>query len=896
MLKKIKKLLTGKTTKSPSAPEASAEIYRDIFEHSAIATAIIEEDGIFSRVNRKFEQLSGWSRAEIERKMSWRELADPDDLEKLIRYTGDVVTPGRQVPANISFCLRDKTGSQIPMALTIKRIPETRTVIASFVENSFQKKLEDMLHISDDRNRMLIEDLPLGMYRNDVETPGKVLWANRAMVRMYGYDSLDDLLKNSAVSAYTDPRDRERFIEELKKNGSISGFETLHQKKDGTRFPVRITARPKRNHDGEIAWIEGIIEDLTSERNAEELGSLKSRIATAAFDSATDAAIFATDPSGVIVLANRATEEMLGYSADELVGKQTPLLFHEESELADQSRALTENAGRPITGFEIFTHLPGASEFDQREWIWIKKDHAPINVSLTVAPIRTGSGNLLGYLFTGINITPGKQREDALRAANLQMSRVIDNLPDATFAIDGEGRVIAWNRAMEDLTGIGAVDILGKGNYEHALAFYRSRRPVLVDLINEPDEEIQDRGYLAIRRKGNSVIAESLVLDENNEVRILWSIAAPIFDDNGNLAGGIESLSDITERRKRETALKNTVTKFRGILDNTGTATAIIEEDDTISYINPEFGRTLGYVREEIEGKKKWEEFVVPEDARGLRRHWDKEGLLGDDPVRYEARLIRWDGEVRNAYITINRIPETQKIVVTILDITDKIKAESAVQRANQKLNFLNSVIRHDILNQLTVLKGNLEIAREENADPDQGAVLDKEINATEAIQSLITFTRDYQDIGISPPEWQDVRQSVLKSCEGILLGEITLSVEIEGVEIYADHLLSRVFTNLIQNAIRHGKTTTRIRIFCQESFEELHIVCEDDGVGVPLDVREKIFNRQFFSRTGLQLYLAREILSITSISICETGVCGTGACFELRVPKGGYRFIAAQQ
>ncbi|MCK9579732.1 MAG: HAMP domain-containing histidine kinase [Methanoregula sp.] len=259
-------------------------------------------------------------------------------------------------------------------------------------------------------------------------------------------------------------------------------------------------------------------------------------------------------------------------------------------------------------------------------------------------------------------------------------------------------------------------------------------------------------------------------------------------------------------------------------------------------------------------------------------------------------RFIRWDGGVRNALLTVNRIPGTQKIVVAIMDITDKIRAETAVQMANRKMNFLNGIIRHDILNQLTVLKGNLELAKEYNTDPAQCRVLDTEITATDAIQSLITFTRDYQDIGIELPEWQDTKKTVMKSCAGIRFGEITLSVEMEGVEIYADRLLSSVFFNLIQNAIHHGKKTTCIRIFCEESFEELHVVCEDDGVGVPPEAKEKIFNRQFFSQTGLQMYLVREILSITGITIRETGICGTGACFELRVPKGGYRFITVQQ
>jgi PAS domain S-box-containing protein len=492
---------------------------------------------------------------------------------------------------------------------------------------------------------------------------------------------------------------------------------------------------------------------------------------------------------------------------------------------------------------------------------------------------------------------PKKKRPKKIPAAgSIQIADVFNNLPDATFAIDHEGTVIAWNRAMEKSTGVMAADMIGRGDHEYALPFYGKKRPLLIDLIDEPDEKIREWGYISVRRKGNALMAENPTIDPDNTVRILWGLAAPIFDESGNRIGAVQSIADVTARWRRETVLENTVLKFQEILDNIGTATLIIEEDDTISFINPEFGRILGYTRDEIEGKKKWMEFVVPEDVRSAMRFMTRESLKSEGPINLEVRFIRWDGDVRNALLTITRVPGTQKLVAAILDITDKIRAETAVQLANRKLNFLNKIIRHDILNQLTVLKGNIDLDRETNTDPHQGAVLDKEFAATEAIQALITFTRDYQDIGIAPPEWLDVRQSIMQSCAGIRFGDIDFSVEIEGVEIYADRLLSSVFLHLVENAIRHGKRTTRIRLFCEESFEELHIVCEDDGIGVPPEAKEKIFNRQFFNQTGLEMYLTHEILSITGITIRETGIYGEGACFELCVPKGRYRFVAVKQ
>jgi K+-sensing histidine kinase KdpD len=190
-------------------------------------------------------------------------------------------------------------------------------------------------------------------------------------------------------------------------------------------------------------------------------------------------------------------------------------------------------------------------------------------------------------------------------------------------------------------------------------------------------------------------------------------------------------------------------------------------------------------------------------------------------------------------------------------------------------------------------VKGYIELSREQVRDP---AFLlrsfDKELAAANAIQNLITFTRDYQNIGIQPPAWYNLSGLIKTAAASVRTGSIVLSVDTDRVEIYADHLLERVFFHLIDNAVRYGRKIKNLRFFCEESFEELLVICEDDGIGIPPDAKEKIFNRQFFQNTGLDMYLSRQILSITDISIRETGIYGTGARFEIRVPKGAYRFI----
>jgi PAS domain S-box-containing protein len=147
------------------------------------------------------------------------------------------------------------------------------------------------------------------------------------------------------------------------------------------------------------------------------------------------------------------------------------------------------------------------------------------------------------------------QRRDAeenLRASEKLLVEIINFLPDATFAIDNNGTVISWNRAMEEMTGVRAEAMMGKGNYEYAIPFYSNRRPLLIDLINESDDELQRRYYSVIKREGDILIAETENARPGGKAAVLWSKATPLYNPKGEMIGAIESIRDITEFRRPE--------------------------------------------------------------------------------------------------------------------------------------------------------------------------------------------------------------------------------------------------------------------------------------------------------------------------------------------------------
>jgi PAS domain S-box-containing protein len=585
------------------------------------------------------------------------------------------------------------------------------------------------------------------------------------------------------------------------------------------------------------------------------------------------------EKDSTISLANRAFEELSGYSGREIVGKKKWMKFVAPEDIDNLTKYLTESIKKNLQPAE-----PYSFGFVDKK----KRNH---DVMLTAGVIQSTQQFIVSFM----EITDRERFEDSFGNNNQQMSEVIYNIPEPTFAIDRNGRIIAWNRAIEELTGGLGADLLGKGNYEYAIPFFTDRRPMIIDLIFASDTKIEEQGYTGIMWTGNILSAETTVIISDGPAQVIREIASPIFNKFGKLTGAIESIMDITGLREQELALRVSESRYRTILENTASAIAIIDEDETISYINPEFEKIIGYVRDEIEGKKKLMEFVTPKDLERLQKYVHECRVNPHKrTANHEFLFISFDGDVLNGSLTITPIPDTKKMVVSLMDITHKTREEDALQRANKKLNFFNIITRHEILNHLTVIKGYIELSREQIRDPPFLLTsLDKELAAANALQNLITFTRDYQNIGIQPPAWYNISSTINAVAAGIRLGSVTLSEDTEGVEIYADHLLEKVFFHLLDNAVRYGGKIRTIRLFCRESFEELHVICEDDGIGIPPDAKEKIFNRQFFQNTGLDMYLSREIVSITGMSIRETGIYGKGARFEIRVPKGAYRFTS---
>jgi len=258
-----------------------------------------------------------------------------------------------------------------------------------------------------------------------------------------------------------------------------------------------------------------------------------------------------------------------------------------------------------------------------------------------------------------------------------------------------------------------------------------------------------------------------------------------------------------------------------------------------------------------------------------------------------EAVLDGNKGSVVSIAGALVRDPDREPagIVLVVRDIAGRKAAETALRTANKKLSLLSQLTCHDIGNDVTGLSWYLSLLSEDRMHPDGDGYLSRSVEAVEKIKKHLQFSREYQMIGVYQPVWQPLEPMIARAVSGVPHSGVEISARVAPVEIYADPLSPKAMYNLLENALRHGGSVTRIGITTDERTDGTLVVAfEDDGAGVGDGEKEKIFGYGYGKNTGFGLAFSRDILSVTDIGIRETGTAGTGARFEILVPPRGWR------
>ncbi len=237
---------------------------------------------------------------------------------------------------------------------------------------------------------------------------------------------------------------------------------------------------------------------------------------------------------------NQGAVSLFGYSQEEAIGR-----------LVDDLVAYLPEQQLEASGFDRQAVGGGTVHGVTRR---CRKDGSLVDVELSGVPVMV-DGQQTGVIAIYHDLSELKQAEQAIIESRRRLMDIINFLPDATLVINGEGCIIAWNRAMEDMTGIHAEEMLGKGDYEYAIPFYGERRPILIDLVHLPSEEIEKK-YVNIQRQGSVLVGEAYTPRLKDTGRYLYATASALYNSKGEFAGAIETIRDITERKEAEQELQ----------------------------------------------------------------------------------------------------------------------------------------------------------------------------------------------------------------------------------------------------------------------------------------------------------------------------------------------------
>jgi len=283
-----------------------------------------------------------------------------------------------------------------------------------------------------------------------------------------------------------------------------------------------------------------------------------------------------------------------------------------------------------------------------------------------------------------------KITEEELRESERRHTDIINFLPDAILAIDLEGRVIVWNKAIEEMTGFPAETMLGKGDYEYAIPFYGTRRPILINFVSTWDQGIEKQ-YVFIKKEGDILYTETSVPYVRGQNRILWGKAGPLYDTRGNVIGAIESIRDITERKEAEEAIKKSELQLREV---TSAIPGVVYQfyarpDGTagISYMSDQAERIIG-LKPDAEGSfESFTDLVLPEYRNGFLLSI-RDAVNRVSEWQYEGKLHKPSGEV--IWFSGNSIPVHHEHEIlfngVLLDITERKQAEEALFNEKEKL------------------------------------------------------------------------------------------------------------------------------------------------------------------------------------------------------------------
>lgn len=563
-----------------------------------------------------------------------------------------------------------------------------------------------------------------------------------------------------------------------------------------------------------------------------------------------------TDGKGNYVYVNENWSAITGFPPDQVMGKYYSLILHPDDR--DRITALLRECDKKSAPREIETRI-------------VRPDGTVRWISQHSVPLTDDQGQLIGWVGAISDITERKEIAQELEESRAYLEKLVASVQIGILVIDaGTHQILDANPAALAMIGAQKSEVLDRVCHRFICPTQTGQCPV-TDL----GMQIENTERILINADGR-------------RIPVIKYVVPVVLHGKKYL---LENFIDNTYRKKMEEALRESEEKYRAFTENTGDVLYSLDMDGKITYVSPQVSR-YGYLQEEAINIP-LSAFVHPLDLPVVRESLAAEARGHAHKVS-TFRIFSRDGNIHwlegKSTLRTDASGKPVDFLGILRDVTDRKHAEEAIALANRKLNLMNNVTRHDVLNTITGVYGFIDMANATSSEEERMQLLHDVKNLVGIIQRQINFTKQYQEVGIRAPQWQRVAAVIERVIPNFSRAGLSFSIDLDRLEIYADPLLEKVFYNLIDNAVRYGDTLTTITARFDRSPAGLSIILEDNGVGIAVGEKERIFERGIGKNTGLGLFMTREILGITGITISEKGEPGRGAMFVLSVPRGAYR------
>ena len=634
---------------------------------------------------------------------------------------------------------------------------------------------------------------------------------------------------------------------------------------------------PVLDKDGQVFQIAILARNITEKKKVEQ-ALIESEEKYRGLVETMAEGLAIQDENGLIIYVNNSFCKMTGYQQHEVIGKKIIDFLDERNRQMVKGEIAKRRKGAPARSYE--TEI-------------IRKDGHQISVFLSPRDIFYSDGQFKGSFAVFTDISSRKQAEERLRASEQRLTQAIDFLPDATMVIDLEGKVIAWNRAIENMTGINAQDMLGKGDYEYAIPFYGERRPVLIDIVGKWDKEVKKK-YQYIEMEGGSLVSETydpLVKPGG----FLWNKASLLYNHNGEIIGAIESIRDITDKKVAEAALRESEVKYRELAENAGLGIYQVTRGGKFLMANQRMANIFGYDSQQdflgdIDNAIKL--YVNPEERPGILKSIDEKGHIDGRELNFKRK----DGTpiFCNAYIRSVQAKDGEYIYEGLLeDITARKRTakelrllSSSLLKVQERERKRISLELHDELGQ-SLLAMKLQISfiekrlGENQTELRSGcqAMLD---HIVELVGHIRRICKD-----LSPVILDDLglTAGIRWLAENALKGHgIDASLDISDIDrLLTDEqqlLVFRIFQEAFTNIVRHSSASLT-SIIIEKQAEAISFVIEDNGRGFEV----KKAKRRDFTDRGMGLSAMKERVWMLGGNFNIWSQLESGSRIEFRVP-----------